>query len=246
MNPTEELMARLLNHLAEKFKNQLILKGGMLLRLQGSPRQTQDLDFVWIRTKKRNIFAQEIKGALETLEGIEVKDLQTNSRGIFLQVFDRSKEVIAKIEISVISATSLPPKSSTTSRLSGPYALKTQVVSVMDLSEAFSHKIAASLERDLVRDLYDLMQMESLVAFDEATLRERLTKLEISRAKARQVSLQEAIGLLRERIDSLSKKKIEGELFGTLPQEEIVGLDSIIRAAVSRVIQRLEVLAAKK
>ena len=66
MQTPDALLARLINHLAEEFKNQLILKGGMLLRLLNSPRATQDLDYVWLRTKKRNVFAEEIKNRLKS------------------------------------------------------------------------------------------------------------------------------------------------------------------------------------
>lgn len=246
MNNSEELLARLLNHLADKFKNQLILKGGILLRLQGSARLTQDLDYVWIRTKKRNLFAEEIKTSLQTLEGIEIKDLQVNSRGIFIQVFDQPSQTTGKIEISVVEATSLPPQALTNFRLVKPYGLKTQVVAAMDLSEAFSHKIAAALERDLVRDLYDINQWEALTSFDEKTLKERLTRLEIGRSKPKQVSWREAIRLLKEKMENLSEKDLLDQLEEWVPSEELPGLTLIIRAALSRVIQRLTVLAQKE
>ena len=89
MKTPEELLARLMNTLAQTFKNELILKGGMLLRLLNSPRGTQDLDYVWIRTKKRTLFADEIKKTLEQMEGIQVTNVHANSRGIFIRVFDQ-------------------------------------------------------------------------------------------------------------------------------------------------------------
>lgn len=242
MKAPEKLLARLINYLAEKYKNQLILKGGMLLRLLNSPRETQDLDYAWIRKKKRNIFAQELKSTLEQLDGIKVTDVATNSRGIFLEISDQRTDQKAKIEINVVTAIHLPPKPMTTASLANPFSLKAQIVSTMDLSEAFSHKIAAALERDLMRDLYDLMQMEPLTSFDEKTLKDRLSELEINRAKPKLVSMKEAAHRLKLKLDALTGKKIKEELSASMPNEQLVGLDIIIRASISRIIQRLEAM----
>lgn len=242
MKNREEFLATLMNFLAEKYKNQLILKGGMLLRLLNSPRETQDLDYVWIRTKKRTLFAEEIKTALEKLPDIKVVDVLSNSRGIFISVMDQNSNLKAKLEISVIKALNLSPKPLTTSALSHPYALRPQVVATMDLAEALSHKIAAALERDLVRDLYDLMLMEPLTSFDEKTLRERLARLEIRRAKPRSVSPQEAARLLREKINALTEGRLRDELSALLPKEPLQGMKMVLVASVSRIIQKIEVL----
>jgi len=238
----EEFIAKILNFLAEKYKSQLILKGGMLLRLLKSPRETQDIDYCWIRTKKRNLFAQELKKNLEQLEGIRVTDMTANSRGVFLDVVDESSGDQIKIEINVETSTHLPPKPMTTAQISTLYSLKPQIVTTMDLSEAFSNKIAAALERDLARDLYDLMQLEAMTPFDEATLKDRLSRLEIGRAKPRSVSRKEAVKLLKARLDALTEKKIKEELGATLSPEYLVGLFPVIRASVGRLIQRMEAL----
>lgn len=241
---TEEIIAKVLSQLADVFKNQLILKGGVLLRLLNSPRSTRDLDYVWIRTKKRNLFGEEVKKSLNEINGISVTDIQSNSRGVFIEIQDQSSRQKVKIEISVVASTGLPPKPISTAVLAKLYNLKTQVIAAMDPSEAFSHKIAAALERNLVRDLYDLSQMEPLTPFDPKTLEERLSRLEISRAKPRHVAFEEAANLLQKKLDQLSQKKIETELFGVIPDDQFPGLDLIIRATVSRIIQRLKVMSA--
>lgn len=242
MKTTEELLAHLLNHLALKFNNQLILKGGMLLRLLNSPRSTQDLDYCWVRTKKRNIFGQEVKETLESLEGVRVTRLEANSRGIFLDVADRNSNVKAKVEIGVVKSMPLPPVPLATTSLSQPYSLASRIVSTMDLAEAFSHKIAASLERNLMRDLFDLAQMEPLTNFDAGVLKMRLAKLSIGRAKPREVSFREAAAILRRRMERLTQKDLEKELLAVLPQEKLTGGSLVIRASMSRTIQKLEIL----
>lgn len=239
MQMPEELLARLINYLADTYKNQLILRGGMLLRLLGSPRGTQDLDYSWIRTKKRNLFAQELKTSLEQLQGIQVADVKSNSRGVFLQVLDRPSEQQAKVDISVVASLNLPSEPMTTAALSNKFFMKPHIVSTMNLSECFSNKIAAALERGLARDFYDLVQLEPLASFDEATLKQRLSRLEIGRAKPIAVTLKEATAMLTTKMDTLNSKKLNDELASTIPPAQLVGIETIIRACVFRIIQKM-------
>jgi predicted nucleotidyltransferase component of viral defense system len=242
MDKTEELLAKLMGQLAERFKNQLILKGGMLLRLLNSARRTQDLDYSWVRTKKRTLLGLEIKTALEEMEGIRVIDERTNSRGVFLTVRHEPSETIAKIEINVVSSSHLPPRPMSTAPLTNRYALRSHVIAAMDLSEALSHKIAAALERDLARDLYDLAQMEPLTPFDPSTLKDRLAKLEVARSKPRRIGFREGAELLQGRLDRLTQKKVIDELSDAIPDGHLPGLETVIRASVSRIIQRMQSL----
>jgi predicted nucleotidyltransferase component of viral defense system len=241
VNKREELLARLMNFLADKYKNQLVLKGGMLLRLLNSPRETQDLNYAWIRTKKRNLFAQDLKSSLETLEAVQIGNVLANSRGIFIEVTDANSGEKAKLEINVIESLHCPPKPMTTSALSQPYSLKPQIVTTMDLSEALSNKIAAALERDQIRDLYDLMLMEPLTPFDEKTLRDRLSKLEINRSKPKSVSTKEAAKMLKEKLNSRSGR-VADELSSIIPDQPMQGMEMILKASVFRIIQKMELL----
>ena len=45
-NKEQELLARVLDVFAQKFDKQAVLRGGMVLRILGSPRFTNDLDYV--------------------------------------------------------------------------------------------------------------------------------------------------------------------------------------------------------
>ncbi len=246
MKELEPFLARLIDFLAEKYKSQLVLKGGMLLRLLESPRSTRDIDYAWIRTKKRNLFAQDLKSSLEMMEGVEVVNATSNSRGVFLDVLDRPTGLRAKLEISVVKAFHRPPRPMTTAALAHPHALKPQVVTTMDLSEALSHKIAAALERNLARDLYDLMILGRLTSFDEKTLRERFSGLEIRRAKPQAITALEAAARLQKRIDSLSQEALATELSSLLPGEPMEGMAVVIKSAVSQIIRKIEALDSKK
>lgn len=239
MNKTEALLARIMNHLATEFKNELILKGGMLLRLLNSPRQTQDLDYAWIRTKKRSSLAEEIRISLEKMN-LLVSDMMVNSRGVFITILDGLSKTMAKVEIGVIKKTQLPPQSMTNATLANVYDLKVQVITTLHLAEAFANKIAATLERDLIRDLYDLTQFEPLTYFDEATLLDRLARLEIRRSKPVRISPLDATEMLREKLAKLTDKTVRDELGETMLSEQLAGLEHIIRASVYRIIGQIE------
>ncbi len=235
-----------MNHLAETLRDRLILKGGMLLRLLESPRSTQDLDYVMVSKESKKILVKPIEAALNQIENLKIRKTNLNSRGIFIEVENASEGTQGLIEISVIPKPFLPPEPFSTVSLSKKHSLSGRIVTGMSLPEAFSHKIAASLERNLARDLYDLSQMEPLGPFDENTLKARLSQISIEREKPKSMSVGEAVMQMKKRLEDLTVKKIEEEIYPLLPPEYRPGLLQIIRASVSRIIQRLEVLAAKK
>lgn len=240
MKAPEELLVKVMGILAEKYKNQLVLHGGMVLRLLNSPRSTQDLDYFWVRTKRRNLFGKELKTVLEKIEGIQVTSVSSKSRGVFLDVEDQLSKQKIKIEISVEEKRKKPPIPLTTASLANLYSLKTHIISVMDLSEGFSQKIGACLERNLCRDLYDLVQFEPLTSFDEPSLRERLSILQVRRAKPQKVSFGQAAQMLRKRTEDLTSQKIAEELGSWLSKEQLAGIEIIIKATIERIAQKME------
>lgn len=236
---TEKLLVTLLNHLAERLKDRLVLKGGMLLRLLDSPRSTQDLDFILLSKESKKILVQEIVSILEEMSFIEITRQSVNSRGIFLDVQDRENRTKAKLELSVGPTTHLPPQPVSTAKISSLYSLSGRVVRLMATSEAFSNKIAACLERSVGRDLYDLSLFEPLTTFDKPTLEDRLSRLEINRTKPRRIAIEDAAVLLRKRLEDFSEERLQDEVFPLLPPEYQPGLMMLIRATVARIIQRL-------
>lgn len=238
----EELIAKIMNYLAQTFKNKLILKGGMLLRLFDSPRSTQDLDYVWIRTKKRNLFAQEIRKKIEKLPNIKCRDIQINSREIFMELWDQANNSQVQLEINVVKNTHLPPETMNNKKWMESFKLKPEIITVMALPEAFAHKIAASLERDLSRDLYDLMQFEPITGFDEETLKQRLSHFSEARKKPIVLSPQEASKRLKQKVAALDEERLKNELGALLPPDELAGLLNRIRIPVGRIITKLESL----
>ena len=241
MKSTEELLTRVMNRLAERFKDQSVVKGGMLLRLYSSPRSTQDIDFVLLTKESKKICKKILVEALNDLEDVKVGEVDLNSRGIFIDIEDGEGIQKAMVEINVLPSTQLPPEPLSTAPLAQKYSLSGRVISSMAMPEAFAHKIAATLERDAVRDLYDLSQMEAMGPFDQKTLEMRLAKLCIGRAKPLAVSNFKAAGMLRKKMEALEQKTIDKELNPFLPPEFRTGVLGVIRASVGRLIQRMEV-----
>lgn len=245
MKNREEMLLRIMHVLGEKFRAHLVLKGGMLLRLLNCPRSTQDIDYTWLSTESKKILVKELEKALESLGDIQITAANLNSRGIFVDVADlNNPDLRGKIEIDVKPSLNLPSEGLSTIAIANQYAMVGRIISTIALPEAFSHKIAATIERDVARDLYDLSQFEPLCAYDVGTLQKRLSRIEIRRAKPKAISFQEASAMLSQRLETLTEKLVAQELYPLLPPNQRQGLIPIIRATVSRVASRLAIEAA--
>lgn len=239
----EKLLVSLLNLLAERLKDRLILKGGMLLRLLECPRYTKDLDFCFLSKESKKILMKEVVSALYGESNWKVTRQDLNSRGIFIDVLDRVSQAEATLEISVIPSTHLPPEPVSTAKVAELYSLSGRVVRVMAPAEAFSNKIAACLERSVGRDLYDLSLFEPMTTFDVSTLEDRFSRLEIDRSKPKKITWDEAAALLQKRLDAFTEERLRAEVFPLIPRDHQPGLLLIIRASVSRIIQRINSFA---
>jgi len=242
MKSRDEILVFLMNLLAEKLKEALVLKGGMLLRLYQCPRFTQDIDYVWVSKQSRKVLAEQIKKHIEGVEWLEILEMELNSRGVFLELKERGNTQKVLLEISVAKSTFLPSEPMTTVNLSEKYQLQGRIITTMALPEAYSNKIAAAIERDVMRDLYDLSQFETLGNFDETTLKSRLNKVMIRRGKEKKISFREAAERLEEKKNNLTQKRIEQELHPLLPENYRPGILKIIQAALGRLVQRLRAL----
>ena len=240
MKDREELLLKVMHLMSEHFKNKAVLEGGMLLRLLNSPRETQDVDYLLVSDRSKKVLSVEIKKLLSRLDDITVKNMKLNSRGIFIGLEDDEQPNIkAFLEINVVPKLLKRPTSMSTVVLAGRYLMTGRVIASMDLSEAFAHKLAAALERDSIRDLYDITILEPLCEVDKEILGKRLSSLSIRRQKERSVSLDEAAKMLTAKADGLTQKKVEKELGAWLTAESLEGMDKIIRSTLLRVVQKV-------
>ena len=236
----ERLLLELIHFLSEKFKERLVLEGGMLLRLLGNPRYTQDIDYFFISKKSKKELAAEVRKALESLDFVKIISISLNSRGIFCELeglTPNSGRVM--LEISVVSSLHTPTEQFSTAALSNQYSLGGRIISVISMPEAFANKIAACIERNNLRDLYDLSVFEPLSFFDVDTLLERLEKVSVERKRPRKMTAKEANEVLLKRANDLTEKRLHDELYPLIPEENRAGLVLIIKAAVMRIAQRI-------
>jgi predicted nucleotidyltransferase component of viral defense system len=240
MKDREELLLKVMHLMSEHFKDRIVLEGGMLLRLLNSPRATQDVDYLLVSESSKKELAGEIKNVLLKLGEISVKDIKLNSRGVFIDLEGRDEPSIkAFLEINVVTSLLKPPSSMSTVALAGRYSMTGRIVAAMELSEAFAHKICAAIERESMRDLYDLTILEPLCEFDAEVLRKRLSNLSIKRQKARNITIAEAADMLKTRVQSITQEKVERELGAWLLEEAMQGMYLIIRATLNRIAQKL-------
>lgn len=239
----EELLVRVMHALAEHCRASAILEGGMLLRLLNCPRATQDVDYVLLSDDSKKTLAPKLEKILASIDGVHVRAVRINSRGIFFDLETRDDPPTrAAVEITVQSRVRLASESASTAQIARQYALPGRIVRTMALAEAFANKIAAVLERDNVRDWYDLTQFEPLTPFDAGTLQARLATLEIARKKPRAYSGAEAAALLRAKLTRVTESTLAEGLYPLLPAGHRAGLLRLIHATAHRVIARVEAL----
>lgn len=169
---------------------------------------------------------------------VVVKDC--HSRGIFIRLESSDRPGLkAMLEIGVAAALNLPAGHLSTVALANKYFLGGRIVTTMALPEAFANKIASALERDTLRDLYDLSILEPLCAFDEATLAKRLRAISIGRKKPKAASFPEAAAMLKERAELITAKVVKEELAPLLPPRQAEGIETLIRATAVRIAEKL-------
>jgi predicted nucleotidyltransferase component of viral defense system len=236
----EGLMVRIMNHFAEVFGPQAILKGGMVLRLLDCPRYTNDLDYVFIpHSSKREIVPKVIK-ALQALPGVTVTH-SLNSKCLRCQVV--AGEVRVQVEVQVAQQCSTTELS--TIRLAHAHGQQGHIIRVMSFESALAHKLAAWNERRLMRDLYDAYFMFTVMAVhpDYEVLVRRLESVErrVSGGSNQKhlMSLSELVVELEQAAGDLTNEKLEAELRDILTPEECVGLAMKLRISLFSLCENL-------
>lgn len=225
---TEALLSWIVDFFAQKFGNSAILKGGMSLRLMHSPRYTNDVDYIFIPFDSKKDAKTLIEEALSLVEGLKYNTTM-NSKALRIIVDYAGQQ--AQIEINVeMECPSIPMSSSL---LSTPYGYPARIIRVMEPGVAFAHKIAAWNERELMRDLYDVYQYESL--FRTAPNMEILYKRLKSARSYKNVVAAKNIGALVEKMRKCAESLTESsfsELVPLLDAVELAGLSFRMRPSI--------------
>ena len=230
----QELLALVLERIAETFGKRAVLRGGMVLRILGSPRFTNDLDYWFVPYKSKKDIVPEILACLEGIEGAAVRH-SLNSK--CLRVVLRRGGTTVQVEAK--AAMEAPSTAASTRLFSRQFGLPPRVIPVAEHSAALADKLAAWNERRLVRDLFDIWFFLRMgVRPDTKVLEARLRKPAYSRLvkSADRFSGRTAgefYEFLRRHTAKLTDEEIERSMADYLPPEEITGLAMQIRAATA-------------
>lgn len=236
-NEIENLLVKLIEIVGETFPENALLKGGMSLRLMGCPRYTNDLDYVFIPFDSKREVAETILSKLKSFNDFSIEST-VNSKCIQIQV--KQKSLFVQMEVSVAEKCAAEIQS--TGILSAKYGRTGKVIKVMATSTGMANKLAAWVERRLLRDIYDLFYYNTIlqVTPDAFTLKTRLEK--ISYAKnikgAKSMTFPQLAALLREESAKISDKDVR-QLSDYLPQTELAGLPLKLRAAMGEIAMKI-------
>ena len=236
---TEALLAWIVDFFSTNFGNSAILKGGMALRLMHSPRYTNDVDYIFIPFDSKKDAKEIIEQAFSKVDGLQY-EASMNSKALRILLTYGGQS--AQIEVNVEKECPSIPMSS--ALLSTAHGRPSRILRIMEPSVSFAHKIAAWNERELMRDLYDIYQYESL--FKVSPRMDILqTRLKKSRSYKNVSAAQDLKGLaskLTRVAESLSDSSLT-ELRPLLSADELAGLPFRMRPAVISLCEKLKAKA---
>lgn len=232
MNEKEqELLATVLDLFASEFADKALLRGGMVLKVMGSARYTNDLDYLFVPYKSKKDILSKILSCLKKIEGGSIKySLNSQCLRIFLSVEETSIQIEVKVALEVKSIVV------STKLFSPQYNLPKRLIHIVDHSVSMANKLAAWNERRLARDLYDIwffLQMN--ITADYETLTKRLEKSRYSTLIKKEDrfkgnNIPEFYDFVRSKLGELSDTEIEQQLSDYLPPNELAGLIPLIRS----------------
>jgi predicted nucleotidyltransferase component of viral defense system len=237
----EHLLVFVMDRIAERLTTHAVLKGGMALRLTNSPRSTNDLDYAFVPFKSKNDIVDLVLDCLKDIPGITCRH-QLNSKCLRINI-STEDNIMVQVEGNVM----LECMSSTLSNhiLAQKYGLAPRVVKVMSFEVALANKLAAWCERRLVRDIFDIYYLSTVLGKepDLKTLSGRLLKLNYARnikGKKKNMTFKDLAAEMEEYVANLSMEQIDGELGPYLPSGNLVGLDNTIKTGILRIINWLK------
>jgi len=240
VNSQSALMALLINHLADSFGNNAILKGGMALRLLGCPRHTNDLDYTFIPYSSKNDIAEPVLNALSHLPGLNTHHSFSSKCLRYLCEYNK---IQVQLEINVAESCEDQPLSS--AQFSGEHNLTGRIIRIMRLNVALAHKIAAWNERGLLKDLYDCFYLVEILGIKPhiRALNVRLQSVHSrvgSKSKPLSMSMDDLKKKLSMVIEALTEEWVDEELRDYFSPIELPGMGLRIRRGLIKLIDLLQ------
>lgn len=228
-----------MHRISEVFGEKAILKGDMELRLYSGVRYTNDLDYVFVPFNSKG----EIEPLLDAImDEIPSATIEKRMHSKTLRYKIVCKDLAVQLEAGV--ANECPSVPVATTVLARKENLLPRVITTMRLDIALSHKLAAWNERRLVRDLYDVYFIFSVLGErpHRDTLLKRLGKVS-SRLpllrNTRRMTLDDFCQQLQVVAGELDMEMLE-PLEAIIDQDELSGLAKRIRASLLGVIDYLK------
>ncbi len=241
----EALRIWIINYLSEKLGSHAILRGGMVLRVLGCPRYTNDLDYIFIPFKSKKEAVPLLEKILKEVEGLSFQ-CQLHSTNARFDIIFKSAKGTYKTQLEISVAENCPSEALSTGDFSQEHQQLPHIVRVMRFDVALAHKLAAWNERRLLRDLYDayfiFKNLNTLPHLQ--TLQNRLQKInyakkEKSRSFLKKMSLNDFLNQVEEGLKNLTDNDLEKELRDSLTQNQMVGLSKKIRVSLNELIEKL-------
>jgi len=238
MTEQEILLIEVIDRMAARFESQAILRGGMVLRVLGCERFTNDVDYLLIPFRSKKEVVEDVLLVLGELKGVTLTH-SLNSK--CLRVILKRGQTVGQVEIKV-------DRQATTTILSTKELVKNlplppRLIPVLDFPVALADKMAAWNERRLLRDLYDIWFFLRMgVQADEDQLSKRLKKPVYSRLVPPAQHLKEKTpSELKKRLHAevvtLNEAKLRESLSDLLPDMELTGLDMRMKAEFNRYLK---------
>ena len=235
MEEQQRLLAEVLDLFAQRFDKRAVLRGGMVLRILGCERLTNDLDYVFVPYRSKKDIADDVLDALRSLPGVKVSH-SLNSKCLRVAVVRGD----AAIQVEAKTALQVDAQTLSTGSLSRLFNLPPRLIRVVDYPVALADKMAAWNERRLMRDLYDAWFFLRMgIRPDEKTLARRLQKPEYSRLVKvadhfKGASVEDFRGFLLAHVQTLTDADLAAELKDYLRADELAGLGMRIRAEFAK------------
>lgn len=231
----QALLARIVDLFAQRFDKRAVLRGGMVLRLLGCERLTNDLDYVFVPFKSKKDIVDDVVDVLREIPGAEVAYSLHSKR---LRIAVAVEGVVVQVEVGVALQTATQVLS--TRELARRFGHPPRLVPVLDHAVALAHKMAAWNERRLVRDLYDIWFFLRMgVRPDRSTLESRLRKPAYSRLVPRGDrfpggGVEAFHEFMRAQVAVLTDEEISNSLADYLAPDELHGLAMSFRAELAK------------
>ncbi len=234
MNTNEEkLLAQILEVFSQTFGKKAVLRGGMALRILGSARYTNDLDYLFVPFKSKKEIVGMILNCLEQIpETTITHTLNSKCLRIIVENNECSVQIEAKVDLKVKT------KAISNELIAHQHQLPVRVIPIVDNGISFANKLAAWNERRLVRDLYDIWFFIRLGAKpDSNTLLTRLSKPTYSRLVKKKDHFtgkteREFYDFLIDQVSELSEQEVEDQLSRYIDPRELPGILLKIKTAL--------------